>query len=415
MTAVIIAFGSIAAAVWSGLTALVWRLQQASRQAEAGRAMLMILALALVARLAVVLFTTPQLSDDIWRYVHDGRTTAQLGVHPYAAPPAESPLPYIGNNPTLVTIYQPTSQLVFAGIAALSPQERAFRLGFVVIDLLVVALLLVALRDAKRSAWWAVLYGWHPLVIAEVAWSGHQDVIGIAALLAALLMTMRARDRAHGLGWAIGAGVCFALAIGVKPLVAPLALPLAWALRERWRLILPAAGGSVLMLAALYLPFALWEPGLGGMIETVRTFTEKWAFNGSAHAVAEHLLGEKPAADRLMLAALLLTLVAATFTCDLYRAARVYLFAGVLLSSTAHPWYLLWALALLPLAWSWSAWGLSLTIVLAYTAWVNPAGFEPLAWAWWVMWVPVYGAVVWELGKWVLIPLKLRCAAHERA
>jgi hypothetical protein len=400
MTGTLITCGSIAAAAWLPLTGLAHRLSRRRPTWTSGLTPLLILAGAFGLRLLIALTTEPMLSDDIWRYVHDGRTTVELGANPYAAPPTDSPLPYPGNNPTLVTIYQPTSQLVFAGLATLSSSERAFRLGFIAFDLLIVALLMLMLRQAGRSAWWASLYAWHPLVIAEVAWSGHQDVIGIAALLGALLLAMRARDAASAWGWAIGAGVCFALAIGVKPLVAPLALPLAWALRERWRLILPAAGSTALMLAALYLPFALWEPGLGGMIETVRTFTGKWAFNGSAHAIAYSLLGSKPAADQLMLVLLLVTLLITTFTTDLYRAAMVYLFAGVLLSSTAHPWYLLWSLALLPLAFSWGAWVLSLTIVLAYTAWINPAGFEPLDWARWVMFVPVYGFVLVEGAVW---------------
>jgi len=400
MTGTLIAYGSIAAAAWTPLTVLAHRLSRRRPGWSQGLAPLLILAAALGLRLLVALTTEPRLSDDIWRYVHDGRTTVELGTNPYAAPPIESPLPYPGNNPALVTIYQPTSQLVFAGLAAISGSERAFRLGFAAFDLLLIGLLLIGLRQAGRSAWWAALYAWHPLAITEVAWSGHQDVIGIAALVGALLLTVRAREAHRAAGWAIGAGVCLALAIGVKPLVAPLALPLAWALRERWRLIFPAAGASLLTLAALYLPFALWQPGLGGMIETVRTFTDKWSFNASAHAGAQALLGDKHPADQLMLVLLLGILLVASFTCGLIRAAMVYLLAGVLLSSTAHPWYLLWALSLLPLAFSWGAWVLSLTLGLAYTAWLNPAEFEPLAWAWWLMWVPVYGVVLVEVGRW---------------
>ena len=143
-----------------------------------------------------------------------------------------------GNHPELVTIYQPASQWVFAGLARLAalphglPADAVFRLGFSLVDLLAVGLLLLALRRAGRSAWWAALYAWHPLAITEVAGAGHQDPIGIAALLASLLLAAGVAER-HTSGegcppgraaWAAGCGAAMALSIAVKPVVAPVAL-----------------------------------------------------------------------------------------------------------------------------------------------------------------------------------------------
>jgi len=422
------------AAAWGALTVLAWRLVRGTAtrtltevsepRAVSWRVVVVVLGVAAFARFVLALGPAPLLSDDVHRYIHDGYFLVE-GQHPYAESPRAfadrkvadgvmrvgwSPPVELINNPALVTIYQPTSQMVFAvlGFAAhatwrvIDPVDL-FRLGFVLIDLGVIALLLLALRQAGRSAWWAALYAWHPLAITETAWSGHQDVIGIACVLGALLLTTHTA-RATGRrpwGTACLAGLCFALAIGVKPLVLPLALPLTWALRRDRRLIAAAAGATLIGLAALYLPLALWQPGLGGMLETARVFVGTWASNASLHRVAEWALGDKTAADGCMAALLALILLAATFTTDLRRAVMVYLLAGVLLSSTAHPWYLLWALALLPLAFSWGAWVLSLTITLAYTAAVNAEAYQPLGWAVWAAYVPVYGVLVWELARWL--------------
>lgn len=418
------------AVVGLALTLVAWRLVRGRAErtlAEASeprngswRAYGVIVGVAVLARIVLAFGPAPLLSDDIYRYIHDGWFMVE-GQHPYAESPRVtadreasdgfvrfgwSPPVELINNPELVTIYQPTSQAVFAGLGFAAHATwrvidpvNLFRLGFALIDLGVIALLLLALRQAGRSPWWAVLYAWHPLAITETAWSGHQDVIGIACLLGTLLLTTQAMRSERRSAWTTAclAGVCFGLAIGVKPLVLPLALPLAWALRADLRAV--AAGATLLTLAALYTPFALWEPGLGGLIETVGIFVEKWESNASLHRIAATALGGKTAADATMAVLLLATLLIATFTTNHWRASMVYLFAGVLLSSTAHPWYLLWALALLPMAFSWTAWALSLTIVLAYTAALNREAQQPFVWAMWLEYVPVYAVLLAELGR----------------
>lgn len=375
---------------------------------------LFILAIAAVVRMAVVMATPePVLSDDLWRYLHDGRVLS-LEENPYRLSPeawgeereargqtpwGEGALHRV-NNPELVTIYQPTSQHVFA---ALTPADlwssgwnQPFRYGMAGFDLTIVAVVLWGLRRAGLSPWWACVYAWHPLTVAEVAWSGHQDVIGIVPLAAALVVC-------EGRRWLVGrggaAGVLLALAVGVKPIVAPLALTLAWKHRREPVAVLAAGCACVAMLAALYLPFALMEGGLWGMLETSRTFVDKWAFNASAHAALQWATGEKAYADVMCGLALLGVLLwVALARLDVVQAAIAYLLAALLLSSTAHPWYLLWALALTPLrpafALSPIVWIWSVTIGLGYTA-IGTSDFKPPTWAVWVEYVPVYAALGW--------------------
>ena len=56
-------------------------------------------------------------------------------------------------------------------------------MGFSLLDVLAVAVILLILKQLDASAWWAVLYAWHPLTISETAATGHQDIIGILTLL----------------------------------------------------------------------------------------------------------------------------------------------------------------------------------------------------------------------------------------
>src|SRR5690606_1712690 len=123
------------------------------------RAATVVLLVALALRISAALLTQPQLSDDLWRYIHDGRRTA-AGVNPYAHAPADAPLATpadmapmtpLGrdiaqrvNHPHLVTIYQPASQWVFfvfarggdlLHAAAAEAQATVFRIGFVLLDM----------------------------------------------------------------------------------------------------------------------------------------------------------------------------------------------------------------------------------------------------------------------------------------
>lgn len=382
-------FWVLSALAWVGLTIFIFRRPNTSRKSAAQ----IIMSVSVLLHLGLLAMPGPSLSDDLWRYLYDGEVLVQ-GSNPYQFSPSETlgqskdeRLQWLSriNNPELVTIYQPISQYVFAGLTwvqeliwydppQLGERQFFFRAAFSMINLMVVGLLLLRLAFSGRSLWWAVLYAWHPLVISEVAWSGHQDVLGLILMLCALLL-----GQAAGRSWwaAFGAGLALALAIGVKPIVLPLALPLAWSLRQHPMRVVAAAGITCLGLAMIYLPFAIMQGGLSRMFETSRYFVEVWRFNGSIHAWLEFAIGNKRVTDTLTGALLFIILLASTgLQKSPWRASLTYLFAGLCLSSTVHPWYLLWSLALLPIAWSTATtvvapavWIASLTLPWSYAAW----------------------------------------------
>jgi hypothetical protein len=427
-------YWSVFASSWVVLSGLLVSISKQPGKATGPGAAWCVLAVALVARVVVVCGTQPVLSDDIWRYIHDGATLGN-GVNPYASAPddlsaSQVPLPGTGvmgriNNPELVTIYQPTSQYVFAALDRvweLSPSawqrwdanhDKVFRFGFVLFDMAIIGLILWQLRSMGRSEWWATSYAWHPLAISEVAGSGHQDVIGIAFLLLALVLAGRLVKCKEGealsrkrLYIVVLAGGAFGLAVGVKPVVLPIALALAWTLRHRPRMVALSAGATVLTGAAIYLPFVFMDGGLAGMIETTRTFIDKWSFNASAYDVVSSYVVGKPWVD-YSAAAVLLAVIVLTLSKkltgqrpDAARSAGAFLFASLLVSSTVHPWYLLWALALLPWYFSPALWVLSLTVVASYAAHLTPGYRIPLP----IVigeYLPVYALLVWSVwGVW---------------
>lgn len=395
-------YWAASAVAWLLLTALAWKLSSTNKSNRNEymplRGVAIVLSVAAIVRLVFMLYTDTQLSDDFWRYVLDGRIFGWLGQNPYCSAPVEYKLDWglQVNNPSLVTIYQPTSQWVFAALAVVERSVQSinmpahllgdgqvFRCGFILFDIGVIALLLFKLVRDKRSPWWAILYAWHPLVITEVAWSGHQDVIGIALLLMALTLLDLIQPTAgkadaqprfivfsrSAFVAPLLAGSAFALAVGVKPLILPLGVPILWSFRRQPRLIFAWIATCLLTLIVIYLPFALMPGGLEGMFETILVFMKKWTFNGSAHAIVSFITGQKIYADQIMAVLLIaILLLAIVVRVDLWGVAQIYLFAGLLLSSTAHPWYLLWAIALVPVRFDAAIWALSLTIGWSYVA-----------------------------------------------
>lgn len=180
---------------------------------------------AIATRVALTL-AEPLLSDDIYRYVWDGYV-AKAGINPFAYAPnneALSPLrdgdiwPKI-NHPTLPTIYPPAAQYLFWFNALLGGKTTTMRLLFVAIELLTA---LFFYRQAKHNGTppktlkhLAIIYWLNPLVMIEVAWSGHVDVLAWSLLVLALLWF--AQREKHHAWWAhLPTGIALGLSISAK-------------------------------------------------------------------------------------------------------------------------------------------------------------------------------------------------------
>lgn len=308
----------------------------------------------------------PTLSDDIYRYVWEGRVQA-VGVNPYVQAPAAPELAAWRdadwrriNHPEATAIYPPLAQLAFRGLAACGG-VTFFKAAFVVLDLGVIVLLAGALRQRGTPLAPLALYAWNPLAVVEVAGSGHLEPLALVFLVAAL----RCAASRPASAWFALAG-CVVVKVGglvVAPLVARVRPPRPWML-----------GAALLGMAAVTLPYA--DAGTA-LFASLWLYAAKWRFNDLFFAPLVTLLGSLAWAK--VLAALLLLAVLGILLwrrVGLERAAQLLLGAALLLSPTIHPWYLLWPVVLLPLAplrplFLWSG-----SIVAAYL-FVLPCG--PLA------------------------------------
>ncbi len=132
-----------------------------------------------------MLITEPSLSDDVYRYIWDGKV-ASHGINPFQHPPNADTLQTLRdsqyypkiNHREISTIYPPVSQMVFSVVYKIKPTVFAFKVVFLLFDLLTIAALLLLLRSLRLSLNRSLLYVWNPLIIVEFSGNAHADIIG---------------------------------------------------------------------------------------------------------------------------------------------------------------------------------------------------------------------------------------------
>ncbi len=344
---------------------------------------------------AIALWTAPQLSDDLFRYLWEGRVQL-AGLSPFLHPPADPALAALRdpiweavNHKQVSTIYPPGALWLFEAVSAVLYAPLGWKLLAGAADFGVLLLITAVVRGRGGAAWAPALYALHPLPVLESAGSGHLESVALLGLAGAVLLSDRGRP-----GAALLAATGGAL---VKLLPAVAALPL---LRAHGRALLKPALAAAAITAALSLPHL--EAG-ATLLRGFNTYYESWSFNASFFRLIQWALGD-PLAARPVGVALGAALCAAALW-RLRDPARLALFVAgalVLLSPVVHPWYVLWALApaLMVGAWPWAV--LATTALLSYLVLgtYDPAtdSWSEPAWIIWVEYPPLLLAGLWWWG-----------------
>ncbi|MEP7054056.1 MAG: glycosyltransferase family 87 protein [Actinomycetota bacterium] len=301
----------------------------------------------------------PRSSDDLYRYMWDGRVQA-AGVDPYRYAPAAPELrslrdddlwPASGrwcvrlgdvdaqngtplqpgctsiNRPTVHTVYPPGAQVLFFAVHAV-PGIAGVRLLGAVFALATTVVLLIGLqrtgRDPRRAALWA----WCPVVPLEAVSNAHIDGAAACLVVAALLLLATTRTRRGGV---LGAALLgLAVAVKLTPLIV---VP---AVLRRWPIAVLTTVSSVVGL--LYLPHVLTVGGsalgyLGGYAK------EEGYASGRRFA----LIPLKPPAVQVVAVAVLAAAgLWAWWTSrpdQPWHAAALTTGVLLLLTTPAYPWY----------------------------------------------------------------------------
>ena len=166
-----------------------------------------ILAVAVACRL-VTLYPDPFLSSDVYRYVWDG-IVQNAHISPYRYVPGDPTLTFlrapnqeifdnINRRDYAHTIYPPAAQALFAIIAFISPTLTFMKTAMVLFEGLTMYALVTLLRYIGVRRERTLLYAWCPILIWEIAGSGHLDSVAMAFISLALLFRYRRKPVVTG-------------------------------------------------------------------------------------------------------------------------------------------------------------------------------------------------------------------------
>ncbi len=373
---------------------------------------------------AILVFTPPTLSDDMYRYVWDGRVQAQ-GINPYTYPPSAPQLENLRdetvwqhvNRKDAVTVYPAGAEMAYALLWRIVPDNvRWFQIAMAAGDLIAGALLVLLLRALKSSDMRALIFLWNPLVIFETAHAAHVDGLVLPFLVAAFLARAKYRDALTG------AMLGFATALKLYPVILFPALWRTHGDQGRWRIEWRMSLAFVIAFALPYIPYLgqgasvmgflpnyfdeRFNMGLAGILTNLIEKPSAPIFVALSQAVG----GSAPRVVNGMLAVTLLIISIALVVHplrDARNALRRCVFpigAFTLLTQNLFPWYMLWLIPLVALFLqrgrfgfcfdAWASWFLFTGLVaLAYTFFID---WQPLNWAILLEFVPLYAILIFS-------------------
>ncbi|MGA9048938.1 MAG: hypothetical protein WB588_08095 [Dehalococcoidia bacterium] len=311
---------------------------------------------ALFLRLSL-LFMTPNLSDDYFRFIWDGLLFAH-GYNPYLVLPSAfvhgvQTVPGIDpalyghlNSQNYYSVYPPVCQFIFGLSAKIWGGNLLANIIFLRVFILAAEFgtLILLARTAKLlgfSSSSVLLYAFNPLVIVELTGNLHPEAFMIFFLLLAVYFLIRERQ--------IYSALSFALAVGAK-LIPLIFLPLLIKrLGLRKSLLYFVVAGIALLL--LFAPF-LSVQSVSNFLAGLSLYFNVFEFNAGLYYVARwigYLIKgyDTIAVNGILLATIsLITIIAIAWREEkaswknLFTVMLFCLTAYLLCATIVHPWYL---------------------------------------------------------------------------
>lgn len=303
-----------------------------------------------------LLFSFPNLSDDIYRFIWDGNIIHNH-QNPYSLLPTEvkgipgntPELLGLLNSPAYYSVYPPVSQLIywFASFGNISYGTSALiiKICLLLAEIGSFILLLRILKLAHLKAHRFLIYALNPLIIIEVIGNVHFEGMMLFFLLASIYAVICNKNSASALLLALGA------ATKLFPLMF---FPFVWKFANHNKKLFLVFGISCIVL---FLPVLLGVE-IANFAESVDLYFGKFEFNGGIYYVLRYLGELLSGYNLIRYIGPLMALTTVGLMFKLWKSQKsgniqqllVFSFFSItcyyLLSTTVHPWYLCLPLAL---------------------------------------------------------------------
>ena len=332
-------------------------------------------------------------SDDVSRYLFEGKLVS-VGVSPYSqTADAESLVPYrdaqwaMMNHKDKPTAYPPLAQIIFTAIGAVSYQPLAYKLVFVLADLLALGAVLKLLKRRGLGLAFSGFYALNPVVLMAYSGEAHFDSLMVAALMWALC----AYEAGHK-NWAIALA---SVATGIKCITLPL---MPFFLGRRWIV------GAFISAVILLLPAVYFFDSIQALLHGLFAFGGMRNFNGMVYDCLLYGVGlPRHVCNGSVLgvfAAVILWRWLWRDRAPLDSHLRWILGTLIVVSPTMHFWYLAWMVPLVCLRPSLPWLTFSITAGSYFFVWINASGESGWSlelWQQYVFWGPFVLSCMYEV------------------
>jgi hypothetical protein len=366
----------------------------------------------------LLLFSVPNLSDDVYRFIWDGRLSAN-GINPFSHLPTEimQMLPVTGiteelfiqlNSQVHYAIYPPVMQGFFWIAAKIFPVNVygaivLLKCIIVLFEIATFFLLIQLLQRLSLPKHLVLLYILNPLVITELTGNVHLDGVMIFFVLLAFLLLLKNNWSASAIF--LGLGVATKL---LPVLFIPLLInKLGW---KRGLLYSLITGVTTLLLFALVFDMATVQH----LLNSVDLFIRRFEFNASVYYIVRYIGTLVKGYNIIGIAGPFLILLSALIIFIIsfrnknigwqpfFTKTLFIISAWLLFSTTVHPWYICLPIALAVFTPYYFAILWSFTATLSYAAyhtnpvkenlWLVAAGYVALiSYGCWEVWNKNYG------------------------
>lgn len=381
----------------------------------------------------VFILAIPNLSQDFYRFIWDGRMLLE-GYNPYLSLPevwiakgnapilqAEELYQGMGQlNGSHYTNYPPISQISYL-IAAIFAHKSILGSAMVFRIILILAdigtfffgrKLLKSLQLSENNIFW---YALNPFIIIELTGNLHFEAVMVFFIIWSLYLLHK--------GYWYWAAIALGLSVSVK-LIPLLFLPLFFQkfisyqeqgylnkfnLTSRLVKLIGFYSLTLITVIVTFTPFASTQ-FIANFTRTISLWFQTFEFNASIYYIVRWFGYQTVGWNIIETAGKILPLITIsillgitffrknTSTRQLVTAMLLGICSYYFLSTTVHPWYVAVPLALcvftkykFPIVWSF-------VIILSYTAYINPE-FKENLWMVSLEYILVFGVLIWEVIK----------------
>jgi len=370
----------------------------------------------------VLMPSEPFLSDDIYRYLWDGKILA-AGINPYEFAPTDTQLleyrdqlvyPHI-NFPEIATSYPPVSQFLFLINEWIGGSVLSWKFLLITVEILLLLVILKLIQHFGLNQNRLLIYFYNPLIIIETYSSGHLEISGVFLFWLAVLLFYKRFDR----------NSIILLATSIMTKFIPLISGIPFLFNKFFR----KSGLLIMICVILLLPFMF-----SGIIPLPGLFSyiNRWEFNGGFYQLVisilkimdvkeyqwmvlnfsglqetyylSHALYYKIGAFLILFIVFIDQMVKLRAT-SRFRSVnyiqRSFILTAMflLLTPTLHPWYLIWIIPFLVFIPNWSWIAFTLLIQASYFVLKDYALISVWKESVWILvaqYIPLYALLIWE-------------------